>query len=143
MIKVPIVISDRESSVRKKIDLHPDEELRIDQELILDEDNIMITSLEVGNSRSSLAIAKEVNTIWGKLLDPSGKVKINIAVHKGPKTMSHVISALPDEEFFIGDILRINRDNVAIYKIKTHKKVVNYDSAMAGDIIRIYGRVIR
>jgi uncharacterized Zn finger protein len=143
LIKVPIIISDREKSIRKSVELHPDEELKVDQEIILAEDNIVITSLEVGNSRVPLAMVKNINTIWGKLMDPSGKVRLNISVHKGPKTMSHVISALPDEEFFIGDILRIGRDNVAIYKIKTNKKVVKYDSAFAGDIVRIYGRVIR
>ncbi len=143
LIKVPIIISDRENSVRKSIELHPDEELKLDQEIILDDDTIIVTSLEVGNTRVPLAQVKNINTIWGKLLDPSGKVRLNISVHKGPKTISHTIIALPDEEFYIGDILRIGRDNVAIYKIKTDKRVVKFDSALAGDIVRIYGRVIR
>jgi uncharacterized Zn finger protein len=143
MISVPIIISDQDKSVRKLIELHPDEELRVDHELIMDEDNLQITSLEVKDTRVRHITAKDVSTIWAKFLDPEGKVKLSISVHKGPKTMSHTITALYDEEFFIGDILRIGRGNVAIYKIKTNTKVVKYDSAIAGDIVRIYGRVIR
>ena len=86
---------------------------------------------------------KEIATICSKRQDPSGKIRVRISVHKGPNTLSHEVVALPDEEFFIGDVLRIGKDNVAIYKIKTHTKVVKYDSALAGDIVRIYGRVIR
>ena len=143
LVEIPLIISNGDRSIRKSIKLHPEEELVLNQELILDDENITITSLEVGGSRKSSATVKNVNTIWGKRLDPGGKVRVNISVHKGPKTMSHEIVALPDEEFFIGDILRIGRDNVALYKIKTKTKVVKYDSAVASDIVRIYGRVIR
>lgn len=143
MIEIPIIISNQDKSFQEKVELHPDEELKMDQELFLDEKSIKITSLEVNNKRVEMAFAKNVKTIWGKLLDQSGKVRLNVSIHKGPTTMSHVISALPDEEFFIGDILKIGRDNVAIYRIKTKSKVVKYDSALAGDIVRVYGRVIR
>ncbi len=143
MIKVPIIISDQDRSYQSTIELHPDEELSLEQELIMDEDSVKISSLEVGNNRVPRTTAKKVSTIWCKRFDPMGKVRINVSVHKGPKTISHVLTALPDEEFYIGDILRIGRDNVAIYKIKTHTKVVKYDGAAAGDIVRVYGRVIR
>ena len=143
LISKPIILSDQEKSFPKTIELHPDEELFIDQELILDDDTVVITSLELGNKRIKNGLAKDVDTIWCKRLDPTGKVKVKISVHKGPKTLSHEFTALPDEEFFIGDVLRIGRDNVAIYKIKTYKKVVKYDGALAGDIVRVYGRVIR
>lgn len=143
MIKVPIIISELEKSNKKTIELYPDEELRLEGELILDDDNLLITSLELGDKRVGYALAKDLSTIWCKILDPSGKVKVKISVHKGPNTLSHTIVAVPDEEFFIGDILRIGRDNVAIYKIKTNTKVVKYDSALASNIVRIYGRVIR
>ena len=143
MINVPIIISQGDKSIRKTIEIHPDEELRLDRELILDEDNLIITSLEVNNTRVRNSSAKEVSTIWAKLQDPEGRVKLNVSIHKGPKTLNHTIVALSDEEFFIGDILHIGRDNVAIYKIKTNTRVVKYDSAIAGDIVRIYGRVIR
>jgi uncharacterized Zn finger protein len=132
-----------EDSERKSVELHPDEELTVGQELIVDESNVVITSLEIGEARKNRATAKNVTTIWTKRTEIDGKVPVKVSVHKGPNTLSHTITAIPDEEFFIGDVLRIARDNVAIYKIKTHTKVVNYDSAMAKDIIRIYGRVIR
>lgn len=143
LINVPIIISSQDDSSRKSIELHPDEELKIDQELILDEQNIVITSIEVDNKRVPSAVAKDVTTLWSKRTDEDGKIRLKISVHKGPNTLSHDIWALPDEEIFIGDVLRIKKNNVAIYKIKTPTKVVKYDSAIARDIVRIYGRVIR
>jgi uncharacterized Zn finger protein len=142
-IRVPVIISTEEQSNRNSVELHPEEELTIGQELIVDEHNVMITSLEVSGVRKQHATAKDVTTLWTKRTEIDGKIKIKISVHKGPNTLSHKIEVIPDEEFFIGDILRIARDNVAIYKIKTYNKVVKYDSALARDIVRIYGRVIR
>ena len=89
------------------------------------------------------ATVKNVSTIWSKAVDPSGKVQLKISAHKGPNTLSYKLDALPDEEFSIGDILRLGHNNIAIYKIKTHSRVVKYDSAIARDIVRVYGRVIR
>ena len=143
LIQVPIIISTRERSEHKSIELHPDEELFVDQELIFDEKNVMITSIEVGPKRKKMATAKDVTSLWVKRIDEDGKVRVKISVHKGPNTLSHELLVLPDEEFFIGDVLRIKKNNVAIYKIKTPNKVVKYDSAIARDIVRIYGRVIR
>jgi uncharacterized Zn finger protein len=143
LINVPLIVSTNDESACNTVELHPDEELRVGQELIVDENNVEITSLEVGNARRGHATAKEISTIWAKRTEIDGKVQVKISVHKGPNTLSHTITAVPDEEFFIGDILKIGRDNVAIYKMKTHTKVVKYDSAAARDIVRIYGRVIR
>lgn len=143
LIEVPLILSTLGNSIRQSIELHPDEELTIGQELILNEQNVVITSLEVSGVRVSHATAKDVSTLWTKQTEIEGKVQVKISIHKGPNTLSHKIDALPDEEFFIGDILRIARDNVAIYKIKTNSKVVKYDGAAARDIVRIYGRVIR
>ena len=142
-ITIPAIISTLNDSERMSVELHPDEMLVVGQELIIDEHNVMITSLEVGDRRPSRATAKEVSTIWTKRTEIDGKVPVRVSVHKGSNTLSHTISAVPEEEFFIGDVLRIARNNVAIYKIKTHTKVVNKDSAAAKDIVRIYGRVIR
>ena len=143
MIVVPTIISALEKSERKTVELHPDEELVVGQELIVDEHNVMITSMEAGNARVNHATAKDVTTIWTKRTEINGKVQVKISINKGSNTLSHKIDALPDEEFFIGDILKIARDNVAIYKIKTDNNVINHESAIARDIVRIYGRVIR
>lgn len=143
LITIPVIMSILDKSKQTTIELHPDEELLVGHELILDEQNVVITSLEVNNKRVEQATGKDVSTIWTKATEFDGKVKVKVSAHKGPNTLSHTIDALPDEEFFIGDILRLGRDKVAIYKIKTQTSVVKYDSAVAKDIVRIYGRVIR
>ena len=143
LISVPVIMSILEKSKQTSVELHPDEELLVGQELILDEQNVVITSLEVNNKRVEHATGKDVSTIWTKATEFDGKVKVKVSAHKGSNTISHTIDALPDEEFFIGDILRISRYRVAIYKIKTQTTMVKYDGAVARDIVRIYGRVIR
>ena len=143
LIQVPIIISTRDQSERKTIELHPDEEVFVDQELICDEENVMVTSIEVGAARKRMTTAKNVTTLWAKHTDEDGKVRVKVSVNKGPNTLSEELLVLPDEEFFIGDVLRIKRNNVAIFKIRTLTKVVKYDGAQARDIVRIYGRVIR
>ena len=143
LIQVPVIISAGAKSLKTNVELHPDEELMVGQEVIVDEQDLRITSLESSGKRIEHATAKEVSTLWTKQLEENGKVKVNISVHKGPNTLSHNIEALPDEEFYVGDILRIARDNVAIFKIKTQNRIIKYDGAAARDIIRIYGRVIR
>lgn len=143
LITVSLIISDQEKSFKSSIELHPDEEIILDQEMVLGEKNIKISSIEVSGARKPMAIVKDISTIWCKLLDSSGKLHIKVSVHKRSNTMSYEILALPDEEFFIGDIIKIGRDNVAVFKIKTRNKVVKYNSALAEDIVRIYGRVIR
>ena len=60
MIKVPIIMSMDERSIKTSIELHPDEILNLDQELILDENNVTISSLEVGPNRVKSAMAKDV-----------------------------------------------------------------------------------
>ena len=75
LINVPIIISSRDDSSRKSIELHPDEELVVGQELIVDEQNVMITSLETDKSRVNRATAKDVNTIWVKRTEIQGRCK--------------------------------------------------------------------
>jgi uncharacterized Zn finger protein len=143
LITIPVIMSILEESKQTSVELHPDEELLVGHEFILDEQNVVITSLEVNDKRVEHATGKDVSTIWTKATEIDGKVKVKVSAHKGPNTISHTIEALPEEEFFIGDILRLGRYKVAIYKMKTQTTVVKNDSAVARDIVRIYGRVIR
>lgn len=142
-IKINTIISTQDTSERTSVELHPDEELMIGQDIIVDEENVTITSMEQSGKRVHHATAHDVATLWAKRTVIDGKVQVRISVHKGPNTISHKIDALPDEEFYIGDTIRIARDNIAIYKIKTQNKVVKKDCAIARNIVRIYGRVIR
>jgi uncharacterized Zn finger protein len=53
------------------------------------------------------------------------------------------LTALPDEEFFVGDILNIGRDDVVIHYIKTRDGMVRQGGVPARDIVRIYAKSAR
>ncbi len=51
--------------------------------------------------------------------------------------------AVPDEEFFIGDILELNKKQVAIHSIRIEERTIRTGSALARDVVRVYGAVVR
>lgn len=138
-IETSIVVSEGEKSFKRKIELFCDEELNVGNELIVDEIPIIITSLET-EKRVKSAIASDIKTIWAKRYD---KLKLKVSINKGDKTVSRSMIAVPDEEFFIGDIITFGRMNVVVHSIKTKEKIIKRGYAHARDIVRIYGRIVR
>lgn len=138
-IEIPIIISNRENAERKKIKLDFDDELTIGEELIIDEIPVIITSIET-EKRVNHAKAQDIKTIWTKRYD---KLKIKVSINKVDKTVSKSIFAVPDEEFFIGDILTFGRMRVVVHAIKSKEKIIKRGFVPASDIVRIYGRIVR
>ena len=62
---------------------------------------------------------------------------------KGAKTLKRTLWAVPEEEFFIGDVMRIKGLRLAIHAIKTKDKKVKKGSVAARDIVRMYAKVVR
>lgn len=139
-IEVPVVISWIDKSVRTSITLGPDEVMAVDDEVICGEDPVLITSLESKGARVRQARARDITTIWGKRFD---KVRVPFSVsHLGRSYSEHVL-AVPDEEFFIGDILRVGKNEVVIHSIKVQDRALNTGGACARDIVRVYANIVR
>ena len=139
-IKVPIIISDQGESRRSVIELPEDEEIRVEDELVLEDLPIIISSLESNGRRVLKAEVKDITTIWAKRFD---KLHVKISINDVHKTMSTEVMALPEEEFFVGDMMTIGRYNVVITKIKTKDSMAQRGSVPARDIVRIYARKAR
>ncbi|MCK5559236.1 MAG: hypothetical protein KAJ51_01535 [Thermoplasmata archaeon] len=142
-ISVPIIISKMGESTQNNIELNSNDALEVGDEIILDNNNLMITSLETHeNKRVTKTEIPNLRTIWAKLYD---KVRVKISVNKGGVTFTHDIWAVPDEEFFIGDILNLGKLKTVIHRIKTNDKLLKSEGAMATarDIVRLYGSAIR
>ena len=139
-IRVPVIVSDRKESRRAEVELPEDEELQVEDELQLDDLPIIISSLEREGARVSRALAKDVTTIWAKRFD---KVHVRVSINDVHKTIPAEVDALPEEEFFIGDLMTIGRYDVVITQIKTRDAMARRGAVMARDIVRIYAKRAR
>ena len=86
------------------------------------------------------ALAKDVTAIWAKRFD---KVHVKVSINDVHKTIPAEVDALPEEEFFIGDLMTIGRYDVVITQIKTRDAMARRGAVMARDIVRIYAKRAR
>jgi uncharacterized Zn finger protein len=139
-VKVAMILSDMGTTTKMEFELGEDELVMVGDELFVGDSNVVVTAIEKGERRVDEAQANEIKTIWAKRFD---KVRVRISVNKTSKTLAAELTALPDEEFFVGDILNIGRDNVVIHYIKTRDGMVRQGGVPARDIVRIYGKSAR
>lgn len=139
-VKVPIILSDMGITRKMEFEFGEDEMVVVEDELYVGDTNIIITAIEKGERRVDQAPAKEIKTIWAKRYD---KVRVKISVNKTSKTLAAELTALPDEEFFVGDILTVGRDEVVIHNIKTKEGMVRHGGVAARDIVRLYAKSAR
>lgn len=140
-VEIPVVISWLKESKRTSIALGPDEVLCVDDEIMCGDTPILITAIEKGGARVRRAKARGIITIWGKRFD---KIHVHFSVNNIGKTYSDIVEAVPDEEFFIGDILTIGRRDVVIHSIKLkNNHSIRMGSAAARAIVRVYASVVR
>ncbi len=139
-VDVPVVVSWLQESVRSSISLGPDEVLSVDDEVMCGENPVLITSIECRGARVKRAKAREIDTAWGKRFD---KVRVPLSVSHLGKTFSESVLAVPDEEFFIGDMLKVGRHDVVVHTIKIKDKTLKAGGARARDIVRVYANIVR
>jgi len=137
---VPVVISWLEQSIKSSISLGPDEVLEVEDEIMCGDIPVLITSIESKGARVKRAKVAAITTVWGKKFD---KVRVPFNISHQGKTYSEHMMAVPDEEFFVGDILNIQRRDVVIHTIKTKDKTMKRGSVLARDIVRVYASVVR
>jgi uncharacterized Zn finger protein len=138
--RVPIIISELGKSKSDTIELDPEEELAVGEELYLEDLPLLITALESSGKRVSKTQVSKVDTIWSKKFD---KVVVKISINKHTKTIPAETTALPDEEFYVGDIMTVGKEDVVIHSIKTKGGTLRKGGAPARDIVRVYARSMR
>jgi uncharacterized Zn finger protein len=139
-ISIPLILSEQDVSQKTEMEFSQDESIKVDNEYQLGRNTIRISGIEIENKRVQEAIAKEIKTLWAKKFD---RIKLKISINKGEKTLNRTVWAVPDEEFFIGDVMRIKGLNLAIHAIKTKDKKVKKGSVAARDIVRLYAKAVR
>ena len=139
-IEVPVIVSWLKDSKRTSIVLGPDEVVCVDDEIMCGDLPVMITSIEKGGARVRRAKARGIVTIWAKRFD---RIHVHFSINNAGKTFAEIVEAVPDEEFFIGDILTVGRRDVVIHSIKLKNHSIKMGSALARDIVRVYASVVR
>ena len=139
-LKIPIIVSDRSESHREEIELMEDEILSVGDEIFLGESQLLVTAIESKGKRVENCEPANIDTIGAKKFD---HVIVKISINKHTQTIPAELEALPDEEFYVGDLMTIGTEKVAIHSIKTASGMVRRGSAEARDIVRIYAKAVR
>ncbi|MDP6156143.1 MAG: HVO_0476 family zinc finger protein [Candidatus Thermoplasmatota archaeon] len=137
---VPLIVSDEENSYRSTISLPENDFLYMDDELLLDEYPVKVTSIELVGKRVMKGLVSDIVTIWAIRYD---KVRMGLAINRRATTTSIYFWVPPDEEFSVGDIVNEKGNNVAITKIKTDYGTLKRGTAQASNITRLYGRLVK
>ncbi|MEM0449034.1 MAG: HVO_0476 family zinc finger protein [Methanomassiliicoccales archaeon] len=139
-VKLPLLLSDMGETRKLDSEFAEDELVSVGDELFVGEYNVVITAIEKEEGRAAQALAKEIKAIWAKRYD---RVRVKVSVNKTSRTLAAELTALPEEEFYVGDLLAIGRDNVVIHGIKTKEGMVRQGGVAARDIVRIYAKSAR
>jgi len=140
VLDVQVIISDMGQSTKGSVELAEDEEVEIGEEMFVGELPVIVSAIECSGRRPTKAPASEITTLWVKRFD---KVRIKVAVNKVQKTLSIDLEAAPDEEFYVGDLMTVGRDEVVIQYIMTTMGMVRRGMVPARDIVRIYTKKTR
>lgn len=137
---IPVIVSEEARSQKNEIELPSENLIEIGNEFELGRGTIKITAIEIESGRVDKSKVADIRTLWAKKFD---KLKLKISVNKGSKTLTRTLWAVPEEEFFIGDVMRIKGLNLTIHAIKTKSGKVRKGSVQAKDIVRLYAKAIR
>jgi uncharacterized Zn finger protein len=139
MVECRIIISKFEDSQKKNLKLYPDEVLGVGDVLLVDDEEVKVTSLE--NNRGGRVLRSEVSlleTIWASSL--TGQVRVGISVDFGGRILSRKVEIERDFQFTVGDVVKMGKTLFRIKSMKTIDAKVRKGSSRAEDTKRVYGQ---
>jgi uncharacterized Zn finger protein len=139
-VPVKVVVSRGERSRVQQVDLPPEDEIAVGDELMVGAHRVKVRSIESGGRRVDEAAAEDIDTVWATFHD---HVTVHFSVNKGSKTQSFEVKAQPEEEFIINELEDVGGLTVVIHAIKTEGRMLHAGSARAEDIVRVYASPVR
>lgn len=138
LIPTRVIVSNGPVSYQSSTVLEEDELLMEGDEFYLEDGlRVRIASLENKNDkRVKRAKATSVKTIWAQKFDV---LNVKVTVNDGTKSYSRRITALPDDEYSIGQFLPLEDMDCFVHAIKTRERLITRGTAEARDVVRIYG----
>ena len=139
MLECRVIISKFEESEKKRINLYPDEVLEVGEVLVVDGEEVEITSLENNRGgRVSKTPVSELETIWASSL--SGPARVGISIDYGGRILSKKVEVERDFQFTVGHVVRMGKSVFRIKSMKTITSKIRKGSALAEQTKRVYGR---
>ncbi|VVB72608.1 Uncharacterised protein [uncultured archaeon] len=143
LVTLKVIVNKDNQSGPYRITIPANELLQVGDELLVDDpakDVVMteITSLET-DRRVDSAPAGKVMTAWARATD---EVPLKISVYRNGVTRPLKISVPGDEVLELGEVRQVKGVKFCIVKIKLRSEGFAADTAMAKDIVRVWGREI-
>jgi len=138
--KVQVIVSDMGQSRREEIEVDEEEKISVEDEMFVGDLPVIVSAIEVGGRRVTNALPADITMLWVKRFD---KVRVRVAINKVQRTIAYDMQALPDEEFTVGDLMNIRREDVVITCIKTKDGMARRGTVPARDIVRLYVKAAR
>ncbi|BDZ71065.1 HVO_0476 family zinc finger protein [Methanobacterium petrolearium] len=139
MTECRIIISKFSESEKNQVKIYPDEILQVGEVLVVDGEEVQITSLEnKRGGRVSKSPVSELETIWATSL--AGPTRVGVSVDYGGRILSKKVEVERDFLFTVGDVVKMGS---AVFRIKSMKTVtskIRRGSAIAEQTKRVYGR---
>jgi len=103
--------------------------------------HIKITKLEnlLHQPRKRMPVTN-ISTIWGTINDT---VTVKISVNMKDYTKSISLEVPPSETFVVGDVIKVNKQNLLITGIVTKHKSLREGTAIASEIVRVHSKKVR
>nr|WP_319372773.1 HVO_0476 family zinc finger protein [uncultured Methanobacterium sp.] len=139
MVECRVIISKFEESVKKTIKIYPDEVLEVGEVLVVDGEEVEITSLE--NNRGGRVLKSPVSelvTVWAASL--AGPTRVGISIDYGGRILSRKVEIERDFQFNVGDVVKLERAVLQIKSMKTITSRIRKGGTPAEQIKRVYGR---
>lgn len=138
---VPVVVSEGDKSHRTTVEIETDDVILVGDELLVDGIPVQVRGIEVGtDKRVDSSPVRDIKTLWTVRFD---KVVVKFSINMGHRTKAGSQVASPDEEFTVGEMVEVKGVTAVIHRIKTWDRTLQYGSAEARDIRRIYGKAVR
>jgi len=142
LVTLKVIVNKGEISQPYHIKIPEEEELRVGEELLVDDpsqDVVMteIASLET-DRRVEAAHAGALKTVWARAVD---EVPLRISVYRRGQTHSIKVTTPGEEVFEVGDVRTVEGIRFKVVKIKLRGEGFA-DGAEAKNILRLWGRAL-
>lgn len=149
-----VVVSQDGESFATSAEPPVDEELAVGEEFVVDTEEalmtVRITSLEVGDARTQVARARDIDTIWTRAVDNVAvPVTINPTGRDRDETRSVDVMVPGDDEFVVGETYAFADERFTVKHVKIREDAYDHgyefakldhagDAALAKDVQRLY-----
>lgn len=142
LVALTVIVNKGEVSQPYHITIPEDEELRVGDALLVDDETQDVVMTEIASletdRRVNAAPAGALKTVWARAVD---EVPLKISVYRRGETHALKVSAPGEEIIEVGDVRTIEGFRFKVVKIKLRGEGFA-DRAEAKDIVRVWGRAL-